>query len=65
MQSDTLEEWYALKFCFKLGKNATETLECLRLFGGVLHESNISLWEALEIQGRQGVCEGWWEVWEE
>ena len=25
MQSDTLEEWYAIKFCFKLGKNATET----------------------------------------
>ena len=24
MQSDTLEEWYARKFCFKLGKNATE-----------------------------------------
>ena len=25
MQSDTLEEWYAVKFCFKLGKSATET----------------------------------------
>ena len=25
MQSDTLEEWYAIKFCFKLGKNAPET----------------------------------------
>ena len=23
MQSDTLEEWYAIKFCFKLGKNGT------------------------------------------
>ena len=23
------------------------------------------LWVAYEIQGRQGVCEGWWEVWEE
>ena len=22
---DTLEEWYEIKFCFKLGKNATET----------------------------------------
>ena len=21
---DTLEEWYAIKLCFKLGKNATE-----------------------------------------
>ena len=25
MQTDTLEEEYAIKFCFKLGKNATET----------------------------------------
>ena len=25
MQSDTLEERYAIKFCFTLGKNATET----------------------------------------
>ena len=25
MQSDTLEEWYAIKLCFKLIKNATET----------------------------------------
>ena len=25
MQSDTWEERYAIKFCFKLGKNVTET----------------------------------------
>ena len=25
MQSDTLEERYAIKICFKLGKNVTET----------------------------------------
>ena len=32
MQSDTLEEWYAIKFCFKLGKNAIEKhMECFRL----------------------------------
>ena len=31
IQSDTLEERYAIKFCFKLGKNATETYECFRL----------------------------------
>ena len=30
MQSDTLEERYAIRFCFKLGKNATETYEILR-----------------------------------
>ena len=30
MQSNTLEEWYAIKFCFKLGKNATETYGLLQ-----------------------------------
>ena len=30
MQSDTLEEWYAIEFCFKLGKNATETYGILQ-----------------------------------
>ena len=29
---DTLEEWYAIEFCFKLGKNATKKrMECFRL----------------------------------
>ena len=30
MQSDTLEEWYAIKLCFKLGKNAKETYGMLQ-----------------------------------
>ena len=30
MQSDTLEERYAIKFCFKLGQNATETYGMLQ-----------------------------------
>ena len=29
-RKDTLEEWYAIKFCFKLGKNATETYGILQ-----------------------------------
>ena len=29
-QEDTLEELYAIKFCFKLGKKATETYEMLQ-----------------------------------
>ena len=29
MQSDTLEERYVIKFCFKFGKNTTETYEML------------------------------------
>ena len=30
MQSDSLEEWYAIRLCFKLGKNATETYGMLQ-----------------------------------
>ena len=63
---DTLEERYAIKFCFKLGKNARETYGMLQtVLLTVLYESSISFWVAKEIQGRHGVCEGWWEVWEE
>ena len=31
MQADTLEERYAIKFCFKLGKMPEKRMECLRL----------------------------------
>ena len=65
-REDTLEKWYAIKFCFKLGKNVTETYGMLQTaFSIILHESSFSFWVAWEIQGRQGVCEEWWEVWEE
>ena len=29
-RNDTLKEWYAIKFCFKLGKNVTETYGMLK-----------------------------------
>ena len=29
-REDTLEEWYAIKFCFELGKDATKTYEMLQ-----------------------------------
>ena len=62
-REDTLEEWYAIKFCFKFAKNATEMYGMLQTaFWTVLHESSISFWVALEIQGRHGVSEGWWDV---
>ena len=31
MQSDTLEERYAIKFCFKLGKMSQKRMECFKL----------------------------------
>ena len=30
-REDTLEEWYAIKFCFKLGKMPEKRMECFRL----------------------------------
>ena len=47
MQSDTLEEQYAIKFCFKLGKkcyrNVCDDSDC---FWTLFHESSISFWVA-------------------
>ena len=42
----TLEERYAIKFCFKLGKNdATETYGMLQTaFSTILHELSMSFW---------------------
>ena len=59
-REDTLEERYAIKFCFKLGKTATETYGMLQTTSDwtILHESIISFSVAQEIQGRQGVLEG-------
>ena len=61
-REDNLEERYAIKFCFKLGKNTTETYGMIQTAFGA---ACMSLWVAYESQGCQGVCEGWWEVWAE
>ena len=38
-REDTLEEQYAIKFCFKPGKNAKETYGMLQTaFAGIEHE---------------------------
>ena len=44
-QSDTLEEWYAIKFCFKLGKNATETYGMLQTDFGASCMNRASVFE--------------------
>ena len=61
---DRLEERYAIKFCFKLGKNATETYGMLQTAFWPSCMNRASVFEWHEIQGRQEVCEGWWEMWE-
>ena len=53
------EERYAIKFRFKLGKNdATETYGMFQTSFGASCINRASVFEW------QGVCEGWWEVWE-
>ena len=45
-RQDTLKERYAIKFCFKPGKNATEcpVWNASDCFSTILHESSISFW---------------------
>ena len=40
-------------------KNVWNASDC---FWSILHELSVRFWVAQEIQGRQGVCEGWWSV---
>ena len=60
---DTLEEWYARKFCFKLEKNATEMYRMLQTAFGAscMNRASVFEWH----KRFKEVCEGWWEVWEE
>ena len=45
MQSDTLEEQYAIKLCFKLGKNASETYGMLQTAIGASCMNRASVFE--------------------
>ena len=44
-REDTLEERYVIKFCFKLGKNATETYEILQTAFGSSFMNRASVFE--------------------
>ena len=58
MQSDTLEERYAIKFCFKLGKNAaTETYGMLQTAFGVscMNRAWVFEWHKRFEDGRESV----------
>ena len=50
MQSDTLGEWYVIKFCFKLGKNATETYGMLQ----IAFEASCINWASVLSEGGVG-----------
>ena len=56
-REDTLEERYAIKFCFKLGKNATETHGMLLTAFGVSCMNRASVFEGHKRskEGRESV----------
>ena len=41
-REDTLEERHAIKFCFELGRNATNIWNASDCFSTILHESSMS-----------------------
>ena len=54
---DTLEERYALKFCFKLGKIATETYRMLQTAFGAscMNRASVFEWHKRFKEGRESV----------
>ena len=59
-RADTLEERYAIKFCFTLGKNTTETYGMLET-AWIEHQFLSGIRDSC----KQGDCEGWLQEWEE
>ena len=56
-REDTLEEQYAIKFCFKLGKNATETYGMLQTAFGTscMNQASVFEWHKRFKEGRESV----------
>ena len=56
---DTLEEQYAIKFCFKLGKNATETYGMLQtaFWPSCMNRASVFEWQKRFKEGRESVRE--------
>ena len=54
---DTLEEWYAIKFCFKLGENATETYGMLQTAfqPSCMNQESVFEWHKRFKDGRESV----------
>ena len=57
MKSDTLEERYAIKLCFKLGKNATEAYEMLQTAfrPSCMNRASVFEWHKRFKEGRESV----------
>ena len=59
-REDTLEERYAIKFCFKLGKKATETYGILQTAfqPSYMNRAPVSEWRKRFKEGRESVRDG-------
>ena len=57
MQWGNLEEWYAIKFCFKLGKNATESYGMLQTAfrPSCMNRASVFEWNKRLKEGRETV----------
>ena len=57
MQSEREEERYVIKFCFKLGKNATETYGMLQTAFGAscMNRASVFEWHKRFKEGRESV----------
>ena len=57
MQSDTLEERYVIKFCFKLGKNATEMYGMLQTAFGAscMNQASVFEWHKRFKEARESI----------
>ena len=58
-REDTLEERYAIKFCFKLGKNATETHGMLQTAfrTSCVNRASVFEWHKRFKEGRESVSD--------
>ena len=56
---DTLEERYAIKFCFKLGKNARETYGMLQTAfrASCMNQASVFEWHKRFKEGRESVMD--------
>ena len=56
-REDTLQERYAIKFCFKLGKNARETYGMLQTAfrPSCMNQASVFVWHKSFKEGRQSV----------
>ena len=54
---DTLEEWYAIKFCFKLGKNTTEMYGMLQtaFWPSCMNQASVFEWHKRFKEGKESV----------